>query len=480
MASLAVMLHYSRMAVKVESMENAMQTLDGVMMRIDNILLSVEQSTGNIFFSLMEDLDHPDKMFTYSRKVIETNPYVVGCAIAFKEDFYKDHKYFLAYAFRTDGDSLTSGNSPIVRANSYGSKPYTEQVWFKGPMASGKPEWLNPLVGMSDSTLEPIITFSLPLYGKEEKPVGVIAVDVSLSLLSTIVAETKVSANSYCALLDRDGTFIVHPNGNKLIRQTAFVLSGRESDSSVMETVKSMVSGETDYRSFRLNDADFYIFYKPFKRLAVPGHSVEELGWSAGIIYPANDIYGQYNRLFYYVIFMAVVGLLLLFVLCRVVIHRQLLPLRVLAAKAQSIAQGHYDESLTPSTSSPHSLARKDEIGRLQSNFTQMQQSLAANIGELEQLLATFQERGEVLRAAYNQAQKADRMKTAFLHNMTNQMLAPAEAIDEDVNALCKGGQMSQALVDDIQKQGNTIADLLNSLIKMSDDERKRKEDAHD
>ena len=159
-------------------------------------------------------------------------------------------------------------------------------------------------------------------------------------------------------------------------------------------------------------------------------------------------------------------GLLLLFLLCVSIVHRQLKPLLLLAESAQRIAKGHYEEPIPDSR-------QKDEIGRLQHNFQQMQQSLATHIGELEQLTTTLQERGEGLRVAYHQAQKAERMKTTFLHNMTNQMTTPAIAIDKDVQALCSDDvpqDMSQ-LTGDIQRNGTTITNLLNNLITMSEEE---------
>ena len=45
LASLGVMLYFSRQALKQEALQNAEQTLEGTVQHIDNILLSVEQAT---------------------------------------------------------------------------------------------------------------------------------------------------------------------------------------------------------------------------------------------------------------------------------------------------------------------------------------------------------------------------------------------------------------------------------------------------
>ena len=421
----------------------ASQTLEGTVMRIDNILLSVEQATGNFYFSLLSHLDRPDMLLTYSRQLVENNPYVASCSIALKPNYYPDRQYFIA-SFPASSDDYS----------------YTEQEWFTKPMASAKPGWLRSDLA-SD---EELITFCLPIPGADGQPIGVMGVDVSLSLLSQIVDSTKPSPNSYCTLLDQDGSFIVHPDSNKLFNQTVFTQSELGANPSVREAAQAMISGETGYRPFHLNGSDYYVFYKPFRRVAVPGRSVEELGWSAGIIYPEDDIFGDYNSLLYYVLAIAIVGLLLLFLLSRTIFHRQLKPLLMLTGYAHRIAQGKYDEIIP---SSHH----QDEIGRLQENFRLMQQTLSTNIGELEQLTATLQKQGEGLRTAYNQAQKADRMKSAFLHNMTNQMVGPADAINQDVNALLGDAANRNQLVNDIQLKSKDITELLNDLIHISDEE---------
>ena len=91
-----------------------------------------------------------------------------------------------------------------------------------------------------------------------------------------------------------------------------------------------------------------------------------------------------------------------------------------------------------------------------------MQQSLAVQIGELEKLSTTLKERTKVLRKAYEKAQEADRMKTSFLHYMTNQMTEPSDAIDKSVSELCNNYNSitlkeANREVDMIQKQSHTL-----------------------
>lgn len=470
LASLVVMLHFVRKSVKEEAFQKAMQTLEGTVQRIDNILLSVEQTTGNAFFTMLPYVNQPEKVQQYAQRVVASNPYVVGCAVAMKPYFYKDRELFMAYYRHED---CLSAESPIVFMETFGNTPYTAQKWFKIPMASAKPGWIKPMKG-EDGVGEPIMTFSLPIPGNDSLPIGIIGVDVSLSHLSQIVLSTKTSPNSYSMLLDGDGSFIVHPDSSKLLLQTDFTQLDQTAAATIKEASQAMASGETGYRPFRMKGTDYFVFYKPFKRTMIRGRAMEEVNWSVGIIYPEDDIFGDYNRLLYYVLAIALIGLLLLFVLSRIIIHRQLVPLRLLTASAQRIAQGNYHEAIPDSH-------QQDEIGRLQDHFQLMQQSLATNIDELEQMTETLRQREQELQAAYDHVRQADYMKTAFLHNMTNQMEGPAEVIVSDVHTLCKRGRHmakleAGRLADDIGQKGETIASLLDNLLHVSFDEKRKEE----
>ena len=421
-ASLVVMLLYSRKKVREETLARVTLTLDATVQNIDNILLSVEQATGNVYYSLPSRINNPEALELYRRKLIDSNPYVADCTIAL-------------------GDTTVN-----------------ESKWTVKPVQEGK---------------EPLISFSVPLYNTAGQLAGYVSTDVSIGLLSRIVAQTKPSENSFCVLLDSVGNFIVHPDAEQLIQQSAIEISKANANAELGGAVQAMIAGQTDYRTFRLWGTDFYVYFKPFSRSSVRGRTIGHLGWSAGIIYPERDIFGDYNNLQYYVLVISIIGLLLTFLLSHAVIKSRLKPLLMLTSQAQHIAAGNFSE---PIPDSKHI----DEVGRLQDNFQLMQRSLATQIDELESLKNTLYQRCEGLRKAYDQAKKADRMKTSFLHNMTNQMTEPADAIEKDVLQLCSQSDRDTAhLVSDVQKKGKAITELLKNLISMSDDEM-RKEADHD
>lgn len=414
MVALIIVFLFSRKLLKEEALQDAGQTLEATVEQIDNILLDVEQSSGNIYWKMIAHINNRDKVENYSRKLTEINRYITESRVIWD----------------TDSDAIDT------------------KIAY----------WVEP-----SNENEGVFSFLLPLYDGQQK-VGVLKTDVSPSLLSRIIRDTKPSPNSFCTLLGKSGSFIVYPDSS-LLKTNVLELASKYP--SVADVAESMLAGETGYKDFKLDGNTFYVFFKPFERTALKGRAMEELRWSAGIIYPEDDIFGDYNRLLYYVLVIAVVGLLLLLFLCRSFIHHQFLPLRQLAKSAQHIAEGRYDEPIPGGR-------QQDEVGRLQKHFAQMQQSLATRMGEMQQLAKTLKERGEVLQAAYEQAQGADRMKTNFLYNMSNQMMSPVNSICHSVMTISKNHhemneEETNQMANEIRQQGGKITALLNQLIEDSE-----------
>lgn len=457
--TLSILAYFSHQALRQEALLNAHQTLEGTVQDIDNILLSVEQSTGNIYYDMIEHLDDPDLMYTYSRELVRSNPNIMGCAIAFKPGFYPDRDLFMAYVHRSV--PAEDGSTTLITSPTFTDRPYTEQRWFANPMKTGKEGWIDPLKG-HETEAEPLVTFCLPFNDKTGKRVGVMGIDVSLNQLSKIILDTKPSENGYTLLLAHNGAYIVHPDKEKLTSSQIFSHTEQNDDPNETAAAKAMIAGESGMKEFTRNGQKWCIFYRPFERFKWEGRSTSSIGWSVGVVYPEKDIFGMHNTMIFLVIGISMAGMLLFYVLCRWLVNRQLRPLRQLTQQAKRIAEGDYKEHLPYSN-------RQDEIGLLQNRFCDMHRSLEEQAQELENDIIQLQRHGDTLRSAYDKTIEADKMKSSFMSYITRQMAEPAESIDSNVTALCNNyhqidKEERTKQVGYIQRKCQTIMELLNHI----------------
>jgi HAMP domain-containing protein len=326
-------------------------------------------------------------------------------------------------------------------------------------MSAGHPTWIIPELEQGYG-IEPVISFCLPIRDDSNECVGVFGVGLSVNLFSQTVLETKLSPNSYSVLLDREGTYIIHPDRERLQGEKVFDQPDVRESPTALEAVEAMLKGDTGDMSFQMDGETWYMFFKPFVRANVPGRSMDALDWSIATIYPKADIFSEYNHLVFHVLGIVFVGLFIFYILCRVSIRRQLKPLTHLTESVIRIAEGHYDEPI-PDTK------RNDEVGVLLQHFQVMQQALASDISQQEQQKATLSERREELRRIHQQIQDDDNVKLDFLHNITNRMIAPSESILKSVNTILDNfkvitPQEVQKEMVNIKQQSEDIREILS------------------
>ena len=469
--SLGGLFYFTRKALVEESKMDAEQHLEGTIQQVNNVMQTIEQSAGNLYYDLLEHLDQPDRLETYCRRLVECNPNILGCAIAFQPNFFPGHELFIKYVHRK------KYNSPeLLMSEESVNIPYTQQKWFSETMETCRPAWIDP--GKNHiKRIEPIITYCLPIRDRSSECVGVIAVGLSINLLSQIVLETKLSPNSYSILLAQDGSYLIHPNHEKLSGQNVFAQPDVAESPTALQTAKAMVQGETGNMSFKMNDFTWYLFYRPFVRNHLSDRAENTLKWSIATIYPKDDIFGEYNHLVFHVLGIVLIALLVFYMLCKRSIRKQMKPLIYLTESAERIADGHYDETIP-------NVKRDDEVGVFYNHFQVMQQVMAADIVKQEEQRATMREHHEKLQKMHQQIEEDNQVKTTFLHNVTNKMIAPAESITDSVTTLCDHYeditlQEATETMNNIKQQSETILELLSHKFDVSPHEA-GKEDRHE
>lgn len=442
-----IMLWFARQAVQQEAMEKARATLDSAALTIDNELAKVETATRNMLLTVTNEIGDPDRMMELSRLMVEVNPTVEGCAIAFRPGFYpKRGELFMAYYHRV-------GNT-IIRSDHFGDIPYTEQEWFSLPLQNDREDWADPLP-VSKFYTRPITTYSVPIR-QGGVAVGVLAIDIPLDWLSRTIQDARPFPNTYCALVNQNGSFIVHPNWAMQGPGSVGKLLAEHPNPDGELLANAMLSGQSGSVQLEVWGRKSYVFYRPF----------DNPGWSLGIVVPEEEIFESFRYLHSQAVVLTFAGLLVMLIFCFVYIAWQLRPLFRLDASTRRLADGHFDSMLEPTD-------RRDEIGHMQRAFREMQHSLSLHLDKIALQRKTLEEQGDALREAYEHSQEADKAKTAFIHSVTSQLATSVAVICDLVGHIHQ--EHAHLNCNDIEEmtermfqQTNIVTDLLNRMISFS------------
>lgn len=372
MVFLAAQIYVSVVAhrlVRAEAVKGASQVMENTTLRLNSIIEDVEIAADNLEWLVYRNLDSPQRLMEYSRSTVQGNSFLLGCSVSLEPFFFDGEKYFSAYSYN-NGETVVSVQEG---ADDY---QYFYMDWYLLPKLLRQPCWTEPYNDWeSDDSLsmdtERTISYCKPLTDRDGNFLGSISLDISLEWLTSQIAPVKPYKRSYSVLISRGGTYLVHPDPDKLFYQTVFTESLADTDDELDELGHSMIDWNEGSKVLEIGDERCLVFYQPIK----------STGWSAAIVCPWKEIFGGFNRLLRMALLISALGLLLMFLTCFRVVSKTMRPLSALAGQARNIAEGNFKVVLPKSD-------RQDEIGVLSNSFENMRSSLVSYIDELTRTTA--------------------------------------------------------------------------------------------
>ena len=379
---------------------------------VQRMLSEVRVATLNHATEIETNIGQADKMAAIVKEIVEQNPSVRGCGISFVENYYPQKgRWYCPYAVRNDKNTIEQrfvGNS---RHN------YLKEEWFTEALKAKQGYWSKAFFDATDSI--PLVAYLLPVRNKQGKTVAVIGTDISLKMISEHIKTNIISSadsikynyNSaiendslalieenggekptvhtinwrfihYPFIIDKDGTFLVHPDSNRVVNDNYFALAKETTDTIDDYVGRQMVEGEKGtwmedgnaayFDFFDIKWQSGYVFYQPVEdtswsiALAVPRIMVDSLAIGSGVVM---------------LVFIAL-ALLVAHLVGRFVIRRATKPLNQLASSADEVAKGNFNAPLPQ-------IKHKDEIRQLRDSFEGMQSSLKTYIDELKDTTAS-------------------------------------------------------------------------------------------
>lgn len=411
-SSLGILFYYSRQLAQDAAVKKATKTLDDTMLNISDIMDRTENATAEIERLAQNNLQ-PDSLLAYTRLMLEQDHDILGITIAMMPDYFPEYgRCFSAYSLR-QGDSITT----VTETNDY-----FEQIWYKNAWEKKQPVWLEPYIDNTPGFLssnEYNYSYTKPLYNKDNQPIGVICTDLLLKWLSQMCTEVKPYPNSSAIMLGHDGRYIVHPDTDKLVKQTIFSDPDPRARREVIPLGQAMLAGQSGMWKMIVDGNPAHVFYRPLERT----------GWSIAIVCPDSDVFSSYKKMFYSIWTVIGIVLLILLLLCYLIIRQAIIPINQLANTSRHIAEGNFKESLSQSINLQNS-SRTDIIGQLQNSFDVMRQALQAHLSQLQLMTKETELKNQELQHAYQLAREANQRKTSFVQDMAHQIRTPLNIIN--------------------------------------------------
>ena len=351
---------------------------------VEQILTEVYVATVNTVPDIEDNLHRPDRMQGVMKRIVELNPHIRSCGISFRENYYPQKgRWFCPYAQRRDSDSIV-----ILQTIGGLKQDYLNEAWFQEAMKAKEGYWSKPFFDGTDQKT-PLVAYLVPIQDERDSTVAVLGVDLSLDYLADDISNEFFSFNSrkdgwsaekniYYFVSDSTGTYLVHPDKNRIVNQNyndIAKLTANPSDDYLGQILMKHESGHlmTDGRG---NDLVI-----DGEKVMVNFKSLEHTPWTMFMVLPTFFVDVIFYILGGLLLFFILIGLIVVFFAGRRGIKKSSEPLRQLALSANEVAKGNFDTHLP-------GIHSRDEIHQLRDSFENMQQSLTRYVNELRDTTA--------------------------------------------------------------------------------------------
>ncbi len=405
--SVAFLYNYniSEKIVKKNLKINAEHLTVSTVHEIDKILGSAQKIPDN-FSRIVESSDFSKpELIAILKMMVENNPEIYGAALALEPWFIdSSEKLFAPYFYKTNGKIKYT----TLTDESYN---YFTMDWYQIPKELNKPMWSEPYFDEGGGNVL-MSTYSVPLHRTINETlqfVGILTIDISLDWLQKMVSEIKVYETGYSFLISGNGAMISHPNRDLIINESLFTIADAQKSSELHAIGRNMIHGKSSFAEFSYRNLMTgklsWIAYAP----------LATNNWSLGVVFPVEEFMADANNLFINLIYLGIGGLVIMLVVIIVISRSITRPLRSLTQATGRFALGDFSVALPK-------IKSRDEIGRLNTSFIYMQETLDKTMSDLRKASENLKISNEELEEVNRNLEQKVNERTAELNNKNKEL----------------------------------------------------------
>ncbi len=199
----------------------------------------------------------------------------------------------------------------------------------------------NPVV--SKGTGKTLVVIGVPIKNEADKSIGTMISAVNLSYIQDKVKAFKFGDKGYSLLLGKDGTILVHPNEELVMKSKIAEVE----DAKMQSLGKEMLDKKTGTFRFSSGKDNFIVFYD----------QVPLSGWSVASVISEQELFAASEKLMVTLLLITLIIVVILVGIVMVVAKRMVSPLIKLSTFSEETASGNLTSQLKVTTN--------DEIGKV-------------------------------------------------------------------------------------------------------------------
>ncbi|ENH96087.1 methyl-accepting chemotaxis protein [Gracilibacillus halophilus YIM-C55.5] len=357
----------------------------------------------------------------YFESLLPSNEETYGLGVWYEPYAHnEDDEYFGPYVYKGE-DSLQ-----YTEDYEEPSYDYHSQGYYTQGIEADTPIWTTPYY---DETLDQtFITTAVSFANQEGTTQGVLTSDYVLNSVQSLVADIKVEDTGYAALIGKDGTFLSHPDQEKILSAS---LSDEISNENVISQINENSNGDV---TLSLDGTEYEVHYE----------TLPKVGWKLMMFAPTDELYASLpallNKLIITSVALVILIVLLVFFIGRTVSKDA----KKLNTYLEGLAQGDLTDRIDVQSS--------DELGQMGQYYNhsvnslhQMLQSITKNSEHVastsEQLSASSQEINSSVEEVATSIQEVANNATSQ-NEIANQLSGSSEKMHENMNDMADSMKM--------------------------------------
>jgi methyl-accepting chemotaxis protein len=296
-----------------------------------------------------------------SAKLLNTSPAAITDITAARFNYFTkrypglfDATFFATANGNFTAATLDSGNKIALKPGNIATAPY-----FKSIMAGSPAMVTEPMISpVSGST---VVYMVAPVNDAQGKTIGLVGSSIKLGAIDTMVKELTFGKTGYGMLIASDGTFIVHPNVDLVLREKIT----NSTDESTKELGQRMLEKKPGIYRYEFQGEKRVAFY----------HPIPSTGWALAGTMAEAELMAPAKELLGILTIVTLVALVIISLIILLVSGKLTAPLRNLQSFASEVANGNLSSSV--------SISSRDEVGKLAQALNNMVYNLRSIVADI-------------------------------------------------------------------------------------------------